>query len=214
MTEMKITEEFCHSVSLGSYAKALAAAQLKMSGARKTAQNPHLKNRYSTLEDVIEAIRPLGEHGIAFQQVPFTAGNNHVGVITIFIHESGEMIVSKCAMPVAKADPQGHGSAYTYLRRYALMAMAGIAPVDDDGEAAMGRKAEAKAEQRAVSDDAEAGCVAAFQGARTVDDIAQAEARAARAVADGALTNEARKRLRELRAAAVARVAASNGAAA
>jgi hypothetical protein len=41
-----------------------------------------------------------------------------------------------------KADPQGEGSALTYARRYALMAIAGIAPEDDDGNAA------AKAVQR------------------------------------------------------------------
>jgi hypothetical protein len=31
---------------------------------------------------------------------------------------------------------QGYGSAVTYARRYGLMAMAGIAPEDDDGNAA------------------------------------------------------------------------------
>jgi hypothetical protein len=35
-----------------------------------------------------------------------------------------------------KADPQAEGSALTYARRYALMAMVGIAPEDDDGNAA------------------------------------------------------------------------------
>ncbi len=39
-------------------------------------------------------------------------------------------------VPAAKNDPQGYGSALTYARRYSLMAACGIAPEDDDGNAA------------------------------------------------------------------------------
>jgi len=39
-------------------------------------------------------------------------------------------------VPAAKQDPQGYGSALTYARRYSLMAACGIAPEDDDGNAA------------------------------------------------------------------------------
>ena len=37
---------------------------------------------------------------------------------------------------VSKNDMQGYGSAVTYGRRYGLMSLAGIAPEDDDGNAA------------------------------------------------------------------------------
>jgi hypothetical protein len=42
----------------------------------------------------------------------------------------------KLHVPAAKQDPQGYGSALTYARRYSLMAACGIAPEDDDGNAA------------------------------------------------------------------------------
>jgi hypothetical protein len=42
----------------------------------------------------------------------------------------------KLHVPAAKHDPQGYGSALTYARRYSLMAACGIAPEDDDGNAA------------------------------------------------------------------------------
>jgi hypothetical protein len=61
------------------------------------------------------------------------------GVIveTMLIHESGETLSSgKLHVPAAKQDPQGYGSALTYARRYSLMAACGIAPEDDDGNAA------------------------------------------------------------------------------
>lgn len=40
-----------------------------------------------------------------------------------------------CSAPVQKADPQGVGSALTYLRRYSLAAVCGLAQEDDDGHA-------------------------------------------------------------------------------
>jgi hypothetical protein len=60
-----------------------------------------------------------------------------VTVETVFVHESGEMLeCGKLHVPASKQDPQGYGSALTYARRYSLMAAAGIAPEDDDGNAA------------------------------------------------------------------------------
>jgi hypothetical protein len=58
-------------------------------------------------------------------------------VETVFVHESGEML--ECGIvhfPAVKHDPQGYASALTYARRYSLMAACGIAPEDDDGNAA------------------------------------------------------------------------------
>jgi hypothetical protein len=58
-------------------------------------------------------------------------------VETVFVHESGEMMeCGKLHVPASKQDAQGYGSALTYARRYSLMAAAGIAPEDDDGNAA------------------------------------------------------------------------------
>jgi hypothetical protein len=58
---------------------------------------------------------------------------------TRFLHSSGQWIEDTLAVPLAKVDAQGVGSATTYARRYALAAFAMIAPADDDGEAAVGR---------------------------------------------------------------------------
>lgn len=53
---------------------------------------------------------------------------------------SGSKVVSNVAP--ARFDAHGAGSVISYLRRYALMAVAGIGPDDDDGEAAVGRPQE------------------------------------------------------------------------
>ena len=44
---------------------------------------------------------------------------------------------SKVYLRLGKQDMQGYGSATTYARRYGLLGMAGIAPEDDDGNAAV-----------------------------------------------------------------------------
>jgi hypothetical protein len=56
------------------------------------------------------------------------------------------MECGKLHVPAAKQDPQGYGSALTYARRYSLMAACGIAPEDDDGNAATRKQAQPASE--------------------------------------------------------------------
>lgn len=117
-------------------AAALAKAQAEMGPAIKDSTNPAFRSKYADLGNVMDACLPsLNKHGIAVIQ-PITQDENGRYVKTVLIHESGEML--ECAVPliVAKNDMQGLGSAITYGRRYGLMSMAGIAPEDDDGNAA------------------------------------------------------------------------------
>ena len=123
------------SAEIGELAKALAAAQGEMTAASKDATNPHFKSRYATLASVWDAIRgPLSRNGLSVSQVLETPENGP-GVIvrTILLHTSGQWIASRYVMPIAdKLTPQAVGSAITYARRYALSAIVGIAPDDDD----------------------------------------------------------------------------------
>jgi len=59
-----------------------------------------------------------------------------MALTTIISHESGEYIAETMSVPVSKVDPQGAGSAITYMRRYALAAVVGVVQADDDGNAA------------------------------------------------------------------------------
>lgn len=125
-------------ITRAKIAAALAAAQSEMTGAAKDAKNPHFGNKYADLASVVDACRPLSKHGIAILQ-PTSADGNKVTVRTLLIHSSGEWVSSDLTMTAKDASPQAIGSAITYGRRYGLMAMVGIAPEDDDGEAAEGR---------------------------------------------------------------------------
>jgi hypothetical protein len=133
-----------HSVELNEIAAALAKAQAKIRNAEKTAENPGFKrgNRASTYADLASIWDACREHltanGIAVVQGPKTEGPM-VSVETMLVHSSGQWFKDNLTAAAASAGAQHVGSAITYLRRYALAAMVGVAPADDDGEAAMGR---------------------------------------------------------------------------
>lgn len=118
-------------------AAALVTAQMGMTKATKGSKNPHLKSMYADLGSVMDACLPsLNAAGIAVIQPTGEDGSGRY-VETILIHgESGEQISCKVPLILQKNDMQGYGSAVTYARRYGLMAMAGIAPEDDDGNSA------------------------------------------------------------------------------
>lgn len=121
--------------------KTIAAAFVKakkaFGPALKDKTNPAFRSKYADLGACIDAVEDaLLDNGIAFFQETFEDATG-VTVETVFMHESGEaMRCGKLHVPAAKQDPQGYGSALTYARRYSLMAACGIAPEDDDGNAA------------------------------------------------------------------------------
>lgn len=116
---------------------AFVKAQAGFAPALKTSTNPHFKSRYADLAACVEAvIDSLNANGIGLIQRTFEDASG-VTVETVFIHESGECLEGgKLHVPASKQDAQGYGSALSYARRYSLMAACGIAPEDDDGNAA------------------------------------------------------------------------------
>jgi hypothetical protein len=118
-------------------ASALVKAQKAFGPALKSSTNPHFRSRYADLSACVEAvITGLNDNGIALIQQTHDSESG-VCVETLFLHESGESLsAGKLHVPATKQDAQGYGSALTYARRYSLMAACGIAPEDDDGNAA------------------------------------------------------------------------------
>jgi hypothetical protein len=115
---------------------ALAKAQIEMGPALKDSTNPAFRSKYADLSSVMAACLPaLNKNGIAVIQ-PTIDEDGARYVKTVLAHESGETLECRVPLIVAKNDMQGYGSAVTYARRYGLMSMAGIAPEDDDGNAA------------------------------------------------------------------------------
>jgi hypothetical protein len=107
---------------------------------------------YATLAAIVEASSPaFAAHGLAVMQ---EVGMDEHGVVisTWLVHESGAtMQFESLPMPLADRKPQAVGSAITYGRRYALAAICGLAPDDDDGQAAQDTYKPQAAPQRAVA---------------------------------------------------------------
>lgn len=118
---------------------ALAKAQGEFDAVTKDANNPHYSRSYADLASVYRAVRAaLSANGIShIQSIPREDGGY---VVETRLAHAGEWIMTTC--PVAVDDQRGRnasqslGSGTTYARRYALMAALGLAPEDDDAEAA------------------------------------------------------------------------------
>ena len=116
---------------------ALALAQGEIRGALRRETNDYYKSKYADLDSVWESIRePLSKNGLCVIQT-MQPHNRKLALVTMLGHKSGQWMRSM--MPV-NPDKGGSihavGSAITYLRRYALMAIVGVSPADDDGNAA------------------------------------------------------------------------------
>lgn len=118
------------SDSIVEIAKALSKFQATIENVTKEAENPFFKSSYATLGNILDTIRkPMGENGLSFAQFPIEDNR----LVTLVMHTSGEYFQSVVKMFPKDTTPQAQGSAITYMRRYALSSILGIATEDDDG---------------------------------------------------------------------------------
>lgn len=118
---------------------ALAKAQAVISDPVKNKTNPHFRSKYTSLDSALPIIREAFEPaGLAFTQGCIVL-DGKPWLMTRLCHASGEYIES--AYPVGfDNNPQKMASAFSYARRNALFGMVGIAPADDDGNAAAAKR--------------------------------------------------------------------------
>lgn len=134
------------SPEINEIGAALAKAQKVMKGAKKDSANPFFKSKYADLSAVADACRDaLTDNEIAVVQAPSSDGEGRVSVETMLVHSSGQWFRERLSVKPKDDGAQAVGSCISYLRRYSLAAFAGVAPEDDDAEAAEGRRKETKA---------------------------------------------------------------------
>ena len=121
-------------------AKALLAARKEMGKLINNAKNPHYRSNYATLDEVIRvAQEPLANAGICVLESTAVISESNATVQKLELRhvESGDSHQS--TLPLICKDPsnpQQLKSAQTYARRMLWTAAAGLAPEDDDGNAA------------------------------------------------------------------------------
>jgi hypothetical protein len=116
---------------------ALSKAQGEIENAELSKENPAFKrdgknSKYADLTAIWGACRAaLSKNGISVTQFPATAPQGRVGLFTRIAHE-GQWMQSYCDLPVTQHTAHSYGSALTYLRRFMLAAVVGVAPDEDD----------------------------------------------------------------------------------
>jgi len=125
--------------SIDKLAGALAAAQIEIRPVGANAVNPHYDSKYADLAAVTTAVLPaLNKHGLSVAQFPGNIDETgRATLTTILMHSSGQYIQTVASCPLQKPNAHGLGAALTYLRRYSLAAVAGLAVADDDGNGAV-----------------------------------------------------------------------------
>lgn len=129
------------SESIDALAPSLVQALGEMNEVARTRQANagSYQYRYADLADALGMARPiLAEHGLALTQTA-EATDDQVVIWTTIVHSSGQFVTyAPTRLPAGKT-AQNTGSAITYARRYALMAVLGLATEDDDGATASPR---------------------------------------------------------------------------
>lgn len=122
-----------------TFGAALAAAQGEMRNVHASALNPHFRSSYVKLDALRDAVLPvMSRHGIAVVQT-LGGSNGSATVATVLYWKDSAIECGSASVTLRGKNPaQEMGSATTYLRRYQLAAVAGVAATDDDDGHAVG----------------------------------------------------------------------------
>lgn len=118
--------------------------QKKVAVIKKDAKNPHFKNTYATLTQILSEVKPLlTECGVLLTQ-PIL--NNEVHTTLCL---GGDCITASIPLPT-NLNPQQLGSAITYFRRYTLASLLALEIDDDDANEASKQPAKQMPSQEAT----------------------------------------------------------------
>lgn len=141
------------SDQINELAAALAKAQSEIKTAEKDKTNPHFGQSYATLASTFDAVRiPLSKNNLSVSQLVDSDGEDSF-LYTRLMHSSGQFEESRAKIKAVQNTPQGFGSALTYMRRYMLQSIVGVAQGDDDDDGNNGSKKDDSKKQDKKEDD-------------------------------------------------------------
>jgi hypothetical protein len=120
-----------------------ASEEFEATGLSKT--NSHQKYAYATIQDICNAVTPA----LRKNKVRVIHYADKDLLYTRLIHyPTGQWCQDVRMMENEKPGNQGKGSAQTYMRKYALLALCGIAPEEDDDGAKEQQYIESKPQEK------------------------------------------------------------------
>lgn len=123
------------SEDIRALTKALLRAKASFAATGMTGKNREWK--YAKLSDIMNAVEgPLRDNNINIYHWVITNGGKMILCTRLLHDESGQYIDDQRYLESEKPGYQSHGSAQSYMRRYAVQALLGICPEekeDDDG---------------------------------------------------------------------------------
>ena len=120
---------------------ALFSVQKQIEGVVKGEENSYFDSKYADRTTILKLLKPvMAEAGLLLIQSLVASQPEHLAMATTIVHvATGQAYSETATMPLSKVDPQGYGSAATYLSRYSLVALFALPLLDDDGNAASGK---------------------------------------------------------------------------
>ena len=152
---------------LNEIAAALSKLQGEVLNATKDKQGYNYN--YADLAQVLDIARPLmAKHGLSLTQLPTTQTTGHIGLTSILMHSSGQSISSFFELPIEgqKVVAQSAGSVITYMRRYSLAAILGIAQDDNDADTQLINRAKSS-----INEDELKEAIKAIQSCTTMEEL-------------------------------------------
>lgn len=124
-----------HQKNKAALNSALISAISETKDVHADSTNPFHKNKYASLSAHLAAIKPIfAKHGLAIVQMA-ESDSVSIGVTTMVIHKDGGSMQTYVGIPSSHGmKGQDAGAIISYLRRYALASVAGVATEDDDAE--------------------------------------------------------------------------------
>ena len=102
--------------------------QRKVEAVKKTKKNPHFKNTYADINEILSEVKPLlSELNMVLSQ-PINDGVQYSIVTDV---ETGEALTSSIKLP-DNLQPQQLGIAITYFRRYTLVTLLSLETEEDN----------------------------------------------------------------------------------
>ena len=131
------------SPQINEIAAALSKFQGEVTNPQKNKQGYNYT--YADLASVLEVSRPImAKYGLSVTQFVTTTDQGATQVETMLLHESGQFFKTKIQAAAGNngkmSAAQNIGSTLTYLRRYAITALLGIAQDDDDAAQQISRQ--------------------------------------------------------------------------